>query len=212
VPSRPLNDPAEIPRELNRWNWGAFLLNWIWGIGNSTFIALLMFVPVVNIVMIFVLGWKGSRWAWKNRAWRDAEHFRRTQRSWAIAGVLIWALAIGGSAWAVTSVPRLMKGTEAYRMTMDAVRNDQKVRAALGAGIEDSFWVGGVVHVQGDAGEASYRIPVHGEKAGGTVFSHALKNGGKWAVTLLYVTVEGKAPIVLVNKDDVQVPGAALPI
>lgn len=52
---------AEIPPELDRWNWGAFLLNWIWGIGNNTFIALLTFVPVVGVVMIFVLGAKGSR-------------------------------------------------------------------------------------------------------------------------------------------------------
>lgn len=53
---QPLNQPAEIPAELDRWNWGAFFLNWIWGIGNSTFIALLALIPIVNIVMIFVLG------------------------------------------------------------------------------------------------------------------------------------------------------------
>lgn len=211
--NRPLNDPPDIPRELDRWNWGAFLLNWIWGIGNSTFIALLMFVPIVNVVMIFVLGAKGSRWAWRNRAWRDADHFRRSQRSWAIAGLLIWVFAIGGIAWAVTSVPRLMKGTEAYHMTMDAVRDDPRVREALGAGIEDGFWIGGAVHVEGSGtGEATYRIPVHGDKAGGTVFSHALKSDGKWVVTLLYVKVGDKAPIVLVNKDNVRVPGAPLAV
>jgi hypothetical protein len=31
-------------------------------------------------------------------------------------------------------------------------------------------------------------------------------------VTLLYVTVEGKAPIVLINEDNVKVPGAPLAI
>ena len=49
-----------LPPELKGWNWGAFLLNWIWGIGNSTYIAFLMFVPLVNIVMLFVLGAKGN--------------------------------------------------------------------------------------------------------------------------------------------------------
>ena len=24
-------DPQAIPAEIDRWNWGAFLLNWIWG-------------------------------------------------------------------------------------------------------------------------------------------------------------------------------------
>ena len=58
-----------VPAEIDRWNWGAFLLNWIWGIGNNTFIALLMFVPLVNVVMAFVLGAKGSAWAWRNKRW-----------------------------------------------------------------------------------------------------------------------------------------------
>jgi hypothetical protein len=106
-----------------------------------------------------------------------------------------------------------MKSTEAYHMTMDAVRSDPKVQAALGNHITDGFWVGGAVHIEGGGtGEATYSIPVHGDKAAGNVFSHALKNGGKWAVTLLYVTVEGKAPIVLINKDDVRVPGAPIRI
>lgn len=34
-------DPETIPAEINRWNWGAFLLNVISGIRNKTYIALL---------------------------------------------------------------------------------------------------------------------------------------------------------------------------
>ena len=49
---------STLPPEIKGWNWGAFFLNWIWGIGNSTFIALLMFVPIVNFAMPFVLGAK----------------------------------------------------------------------------------------------------------------------------------------------------------
>jgi len=65
-----------IPPEVDRWNWGAFLLNWIWGVGNNTFIALLTFVPLVGLVMPFVLGAKGSRWAWRNGRWDSIAHFR----------------------------------------------------------------------------------------------------------------------------------------
>ena len=39
-------EPQDIPPELDRWNWGAFLLNWIWGVGNNTYIALLTLVPL----------------------------------------------------------------------------------------------------------------------------------------------------------------------
>ena len=30
----------DLPHNLDKFNWGAFLLNWIWGIGNKTWIAL----------------------------------------------------------------------------------------------------------------------------------------------------------------------------
>ncbi|HLH89365.1 MAG TPA: hypothetical protein VKX28_13005 [Xanthobacteraceae bacterium] len=39
---------AVVPPEIRRWNWGAFPLHWIWGIGNDTYIALLTLIPLVN--------------------------------------------------------------------------------------------------------------------------------------------------------------------
>ncbi len=86
--------PQSIPPEIDRWNWGAFLLNWIWGIGNGTPIALLTLVPIVGFIMMFVLGAKGSRWAWRNKRWESVEHFQRAQRKWAIAGLIVWIAGI----------------------------------------------------------------------------------------------------------------------
>ena len=86
--------PTEVPQEILRWNWGAFFLNWIWGIGNSTYIALLCLIPFVNIIMIFVLGAKGSEWAWQNRHWDSVEHFKRVQRAWAWWGFGLFLLGI----------------------------------------------------------------------------------------------------------------------
>lgn len=211
---QPLNQPAEIPPELDRWNWGAFFLTWIWGIGNSTFIALLALIPIVNIVMIFVLGARGSRWAWRNRTWRDAEQFRKTQRNWAIAGLIVWVVGIGGCAATIGGVPYMLKGSDAYHMTMDAVRADARVRAAIGDDITDGFWVGGHLNVNANgAGDAQFGIPVHGAKGKGTVFSHAVRNAGAWSMRLLVVRVEGvDAPIVLKNEDNVPVPNAAIGI
>lgn len=95
-----MTDPAAqelklIPAEIDRWNWGAFLLNWIWGVGNNSFIALLTLVPVVGmLIMPFVLGAKGSAWAWRNGRWDSVEHFRRVQRQWAFWGVIVWIVAV----------------------------------------------------------------------------------------------------------------------
>ena len=76
-----------VPAAAKKWNWGAFLMSWIWGLGNKTYIALLCLIPVVNLVMIFVLGAKGSAWAWKNRQWDSAEQFTRIQGLWTAFGL-----------------------------------------------------------------------------------------------------------------------------
>jgi hypothetical protein len=85
---------ATVPVEVKKWNWGAFLLNWIWGLGNRTYIALLCLVPLLNVVMVFVLGAKGSEWAWRNKRWESVEHFRRVQKKWAWIGLAVILVAI----------------------------------------------------------------------------------------------------------------------
>lgn len=74
------------------WNWGAFCLTWIWGIGNDVYIALLALIPGANFVMALVLGIYGNKWAWENHEWRDIKHFRSTQRTWATVGLVLWAI------------------------------------------------------------------------------------------------------------------------
>ena len=86
------NTNAGIPAEIKQWNWGAFWLTWIWGIGNSTWIALLALLPIANIVMPFVLGAKGSEWAWKNKQWKSIAHFKTVQTQWAKWGLIIFIL------------------------------------------------------------------------------------------------------------------------
>jgi len=78
---------AVVPEEIKGWNWGAFLLSWIWGIGNSVWISFLTWVPYIGWVMAFVLGAKGSEWAWRYKRWESVEHFRRTQSTWTKWGV-----------------------------------------------------------------------------------------------------------------------------
>jgi len=85
---------AALPPELTGWNWGGFFFTWIWGIGNSTFIALLALLPFVNLVMIFVIGAKGNEWAWQNKRWNSVEHFKKVQNLWAIWGAVLFALGI----------------------------------------------------------------------------------------------------------------------
>ncbi|MSP53283.1 MAG: hypothetical protein EXR81_03415 [Gammaproteobacteria bacterium] len=80
---------ATVPPGVRGWSWGAFLLSWIWGIGNGTYRAFWCFVPIVNIFMLVALGLKGREWAWRHRRWESVEQFNRVQRKWGIAGLIV---------------------------------------------------------------------------------------------------------------------------
>jgi hypothetical protein len=78
-----------VESELNKWNWGAFLLGPIWGIGHGVFRSLLTLVPIYGIYEWIMLGRKGNRWAWEARQWDTVESFRATQRKWAMWGIIV---------------------------------------------------------------------------------------------------------------------------
>ncbi len=86
---------SDIPEEIRHWNWGAFFLTWIWGIGNSVWWSFLTFIPYLGIVVMpFVLGAKGNQWAWKSKSWESTEHFQKTQKTWAKWGIAIFCINI----------------------------------------------------------------------------------------------------------------------
>ena len=103
--------PALIQKEIIRWNWGAFLLNWVWALGNRLWIWLpiglaasaVALVPSPNnktfwismicqAVISVALGVKGSEWAWKSKKWDSIEHFQRTQKRWRNWGIAFTAV------------------------------------------------------------------------------------------------------------------------
>ncbi len=97
-----------VPAEIKGWNWGGFLMTWIWGIGNNVWIsliALLGFIPwigwIIELIMRIILGIHGNEWAWQRKKWESIEHFKKTQRNWMWWGVslliayIIFAIALG---------------------------------------------------------------------------------------------------------------------
>jgi hypothetical protein len=86
---------AGAPREIGGWNWGAFFLHFVWGIAHSVWVSLLVFVPVANLVMPFVLGAKGNLWAWQHRRFESIDEFKQTQRVWAWVGLAVFLIWCG---------------------------------------------------------------------------------------------------------------------
>ncbi|MBN1398636.1 MAG: hypothetical protein JXA06_11450 [Bacteroidetes bacterium] len=83
---------SEVPPVIRTWNWGAFFLSALWGIFNKTYIALWSVIPLMAIPMAFILGFKGSEWAWQNKRWKSIEHFQQVQKKWAVWGIIFFVV------------------------------------------------------------------------------------------------------------------------
>jgi len=172
---------AEVPTEIDRWNWGAFLLHGFWGVGNGTYIALLVILPFMILVMPFVLGAKGSAWAWRNRHWESVEEFQRIQRLWALWGVVLavgFTVLIAGTCFGAVHA---FRSSIAYRLGVERLEASADFERAIGrpykAGVptgEFSF---------GDAiGSAKMAFEVEGPRGRGEVNIGATKSGGAWTL------------------------------
>lgn len=88
----------EIPAEIKGWNWGAFAYNMYWGIGNKTYLPLLVLIPFFNLIWIFVVGFKGNEWAWKKSGLsnnsEDIRAFKMVQASWSRSGIFALIIRI----------------------------------------------------------------------------------------------------------------------
>jgi hypothetical protein len=182
---------AAVPAEVDRWNWGAFLLNWIWGICNNTFIALLVFIPFVGFFWIFVLGAKGSAWAWRNKRWESVEEFKRVQRLWAIAGAAVIAGVVLFVVGIVFLVMMLFKSSDAYQLGVAKLEASAEAMAALGPPISTGF-PSGNMNVSGNSGSADLSFSVTGQKAKGTVYLDATKDMGQWKANRIELEIEGR--------------------
>lgn len=92
---------SPVPPEIKGWNWGAFLLTWIWGLGNNVWISLLALLSIIpyvgwigGLVMSIILGLHGSEWAWQRKKWDSIEHFNQVQRKWMWWGIASLAASI----------------------------------------------------------------------------------------------------------------------
>jgi hypothetical protein len=177
-------DPKTIPAEINRWNWGAFLLNWIWGIGNQTYIALLALIPGFGFIWMLVLGAKGSTWAWRNGRWDSVEHFKRVQRKWAIWGAIIWIAVPALFGAGIGGIFFGLKHSAAYEMAVAKLQADPVAVNVLGSPISTGTPYG-EISVDGSSGKAELSFSATGPKAAGVVFVEAVKKEGVWSITRL---------------------------
>jgi len=89
-----LNDKEK----LRKWNWGAFLLAPIWALANKLETwSILCFIPLVNIIVLFYLGYNGNRLAFEKSKIDSVDDFMIIQKDWGLWGIRIfWLVLLGG--------------------------------------------------------------------------------------------------------------------
>lgn len=172
---------AVVPRDVDRWNWGAFLLTWIWGIGNNTLIAFLVFVPFVNIVMWILLGVKGSAWAWQNKRWDSIDDFKQTQRKWALWGAIVPVVAVLLFTGLFIAITTTMKNSVAYKLAVVQLQGNAEVTRIVGTPISTGIPMGSI-QVSGPDGKANLSFSAEGPKGKGVVYIEAVEAMGQWRV------------------------------
>jgi len=201
----PVN-PVPFPAELDRWNWGAFVLSWLWGAFNRVYVAFWALVPVVNLILVFYLGARGNRWAWESRFWHDAEQFRRAQRRWAIAALAVTVVSIAGAALLVVSIESKLRNAEPTKLAVELADKNPRVVQLLGAPLAVG-WFGATGSLQEKASPDStgthLTIKVTGPKARGVITAEGKKENGQWKFDkLILVPAGGREPIDLAPKTE----------
>jgi hypothetical protein len=192
---------AVVPDEIKHWNWGAFLWTWIWGIGNSSYLAFLVFVPLLGFVMPFVLGAKGSSWAWQNKQWESVEHFKRVQRKWALWGVGFLVLFVAAIAAAIFFGLSSVKGSDVYQQAVASLESNSEAKSILGSPIETGMPVGNF-EVSGPSGSANFSFSAKGPKAEGTVYLTATKDLGAWKINRIEFEINNSGKRIDLNNTE----------
>ncbi len=187
-----------VPQEIMKWNWGAFIFSWLWGIRHSTYRALWIFFPPVGFFMLFALGFKGSEWAWKHTKWQSIKHFQQVQRKWAKAGA-IFTLCLIPLIFAFFLVINIyIKDSEPYRLSFGIASTDPEVISIVGTPIGSGF-VTGNMQTSGPDGEANLSYDIKGPNGSATVFVNSVMKMGKWSINCLEVEMPNNSRKVIVE-------------
>lgn len=93
---------AEIDKETERWNWGAFFCTWIWAAYHKIYwplaIIIIGCIPYLGQVALLVLsvylGFTGSTKAWNSGRYASFESYKSAQKKWAIIGVILFIIGL----------------------------------------------------------------------------------------------------------------------
>lgn len=183
---------TEIPAEIKGWNWGAFLLQWIWGLGNKSYKTFMVYIPFAGIVFFFINGAKGNEWAWQNRKWESIEHFKKVQRKWTKAGLVF----LGGIFILFFVIFFFITGifnkSEVYKISLSNIVHTEKFIEKVGNPYETGM-ITGSIQTSNSNGSAELNYSIEGPNGIVDVYVEGEKIFGKWMVTYQLIHYSGEA-------------------
>lgn len=105
--------PSAIDPFLKKWNWGAFLLSWIWAFGHGLalwgVIALAAgFVPGIGSLaalgIAIYLGVKGNELAWETGKYASLEVLRETEKKWTKWAIIVMCVVLAVTIVALVAI------------------------------------------------------------------------------------------------------------
>lgn len=200
-------EEAIFPVELTGWNWGAFLLKWIWGRSNNVPMPKRIFVPFFNIGAAYRLGSRGNEWAWRSKHWESIDQFKTVQRRWTRAGIAFTLFLTFGFMLAAFLGPQeLIKRSHAVQLAMSAARQNTMVQQAMGTPLEMGWLISGTIGTSGPSGKADFSIPVRGPEGRATLYFIGEKSFGLWAIKGLVLELDESG-----ERLDIVAPSASEP-
>lgn len=94
----------------------------------------------------------------------------------------------------------LLKKSQPYADSVDAVQSSPAAVEALGEPIKPGFFVSGNISLENDSGTANFNIPVSGPEGKGSIHVEGTKSASRWTYQVWELRVDGKTdPIPLGN-------------
>ncbi|GGI56480.1 cytochrome c oxidase assembly factor Coa1 family protein [Winogradskyella haliclonae] len=123
---------------------------------------------------------------------------------WVLGGgcltlIIVFVVFIGSI---VFGVSKMFTSSTPYKYAIEQASANEKVISILGEPIEKDGIMNGNITLNGDDGEADFKIPIKGPKAEARIVVVAIKTNGDWTYERLFVQIkETQEEINLLEKD-----------
>jgi hypothetical protein len=187
-----MNEQIDIPEQIKRWNWGAFLLTPFWCIRHRIWQGLLLFIPVLGLIIPFILGAKGNQKAWKKNNQEPIDDFLKRQKYWGFAGLVIWVV---GYLSMFACLSYILNYSDGMKMGLEIANSNKRLTEYFGKPIKKSSFLNGTYNYFFNTKPATLSVAFDavGTQNEGHVNFQWEKRDGDWVVTqMAFADAEGK--------------------